>query len=100
MAVGPVFAGLLLLAWLALACAGWTAVTFFFRPNASFLALGAALVASLFGAVLPALVGLRDLVGLLLGLALALLGSILATWQTMRRVVGPEMRRDEGCRHR
>ncbi len=99
MAVGPLFAGLLLLAWLVIACAGWTAITFLYRPNASFLALGAALVASLVGAVLPALVGLRDLRGLLLGLILALLGSMLATWQTMNRVAGPKTRGDHACRH-
>lgn len=98
MAVGPLFAGVLLLVWLVLACAGWTAVTCLYRPNASFLALGAALVAALFGGVLPVLLGLRDIVGLLLGLILALLGSMLATWQTMRRVAGRQQRGDEGCR--
>jgi hypothetical protein len=97
MAVGPLFAGLLLLAWLLLACAGWTAVTFLYRPNASFLALGAALATALIGGVLPALIGMRDVRGLLLGFALALLGSMLATWQTMSRVARRPQREDKDC---
>src|SRR5690242_14527998 len=100
MAVGPLFAGLLLLAWLFLGISGWTAVTFLYRPNASFLALAAALAAALLGGVLPALAGRRDAIGLVAGLILALLGSTTATWQTMSRTAGRPRPDDEECQRR
>jgi hypothetical protein len=89
MAAGPLFAGLLGVLWLSLCLAGWLIATLRFRPEASFLALGAAIVAGMAGAVLPALVGWQTLPGFLAGLALALVCSTAAAWQTMLRIIRP-----------
>jgi hypothetical protein len=85
MAIAPLFFGLLLLVWLVLGTAGWLGVTLVHRPRASILALLAALAAAALGGALPGLIGWRTIPGLLCGLALALVGSTAAAWQTMSR---------------
>jgi len=84
-AVAPLFFGLLLIVWLALGLAGWTAVSYRFPLDTSITSLGAALVMAVAGGVLPALLGWRTLPGLISGLVLALVGSTAAAWQTVTR---------------
>src|SRR5262245_51777664 len=86
MAFGPLALGLVVLIWLGLASIGWAIASLRFRPEASFVAWGAALLAGCAAAILPALVGLTNLAGLLLGMLLALVCSTAAAWQTMLRV--------------
>src|SRR5207248_3297473 len=86
MSATALFLGVEILVWLGIGLSVWTAVSFHYRPRASFRAMAAALVAALVGGPLPGLLGWRSLGGLLCGLALAAVGSTLAAWQTMVRV--------------
>jgi uncharacterized membrane protein YeaQ/YmgE (transglycosylase-associated protein family) len=90
MSVSALFLGLEILLWLSIGLTGWLAVTFYFRPRASLLAMAVALIVALVAGPLPGLLGWSSVWGLLLGLLLALVGSIVATWQTMARVRGGE----------
>ncbi|MHB8573702.1 MAG: hypothetical protein ACYDCQ_00060 [Dehalococcoidia bacterium] len=86
MSVSALFIGLEVIAWLTIGLVAWTGVTFWRRPRASFLALGAALVVALIAGPLPGLLGWDTLGGLLFGLLLASICSTVAAWQTMERV--------------
>lgn len=85
MSVAALFSGFLLLVWLSLGLVGWLVVTYRCRPRASLPALVAALIASVIGGILPALLGWRTFPALFCGLLLALVGSSAAAWQTMSR---------------
>lgn len=85
MAAAALFFSLLLLTWLFLGVSGWLVTTLRFRPCASLRALAAALAAAPIAGALPGVLGWRTLPGLLSGLALALVCSTAAAWQTMSR---------------
>jgi hypothetical protein len=83
---GALFLGVLLVFWLGLSLLGWLLATLRFRPQASGRALLAALLTGMPAAALPGVLGLDNLAGFFLGVALALLCSTSAAWHTMSRI--------------